>query len=332
MKHPLAITVEARELEPVLEAVVRWPWFSGEPTEVIADDEIVRVPSGRRWVDVVLAAKQSGGAKFSPPNGPHLRSTYVGLARGLRVSARAPEVFERAEDVLTLLASLPLEVCSIASAYYEWMEMSLDDRPTRGFANRHEPLGFGCVFRGRGYDRLVSRRWLDFGPWRILRGPDDLTMVQFHDLDADPQTALAQALPGHERIGISETSGFIQGPSLAGKGIKYVVSEKLPEGLYNRETRTLEVVVAGRTISQGEMRDACAYRLHKRNDPKTPIEHVAYVFLTDAEARAHLHEMWLRELQVWTVERGDKRRVDLDYHPTPSPPEWVRELERRSHV
>jgi hypothetical protein len=74
------------------------------------------------------------------------------------------------------------------------------------------------------------------------------------------------------------------------------------------------------------MLEACFVRRARRADPDKPIERVAFVFLETAAARAHLHELWLRELECWTVEDGDKRRLDLDYKPAPSPPEWVASL------
>jgi hypothetical protein len=54
---------------------------------------------------------------------------------------------------------------------------------------------------------------------------------------------------------------------------------------------------------------------------------VAYVFVDEADARAHLHELWLRELECWLVDDKGKRRLDLDYHPVPNPPGWVKRLD-----
>jgi hypothetical protein len=82
---------------------------------------------------------------------------------------------------------------------------------------------------------------------------------------------------------------------------------------------------------QQDMRVACGLRLHHRlTQPATDrIDHVAYVFVDQADARAHLHELWLRELECWYLDDAGKHRLDLDYHPVPSPPAWVTALEAR---
>jgi hypothetical protein len=324
MKHPLVATFEGPDLSALAEPIVAWRCFGGAPRLLHIREED-RAPSGD-WKRQLTEA-QSGAATFSALGAGERRACRVGIASGRLVTAVAPDVFSTVGEVLALIEQVPFTVVSFGEVFPdEWRDT---ERDTFGFANGHTRLGWGCAFKGAGHDRLVSRRWLDFGPWRVLRGAGDLTLVQFHDLAlTDPAAALAQALPGHERMGISEIGGFIQGRSAAGRGIKYVVREKLPEGFYDARTRTLEVVVPpGRAISQGEMLDACAYRVNKRADQTTPIERVAYVFIDEASARAHLHEMWLRELEVWTVEGGDKRRLDLDHHPIPTPPGWVRDLE-----
>jgi len=335
VKHPWIATFEGPDLRAIARVVVEWPFFSGTPRRFHVEGmpESIEPERDHRtmpsdWKQLLVDAGD-GFATLSPRSDRERDECRIGIAGGYVVTVLAPKAFATATDALRLLEPLPFTVAAFGEVFPdEWRDL---ERDKFGFANSHTRLGWGCAFKGGGHDRLVSRRWLDFGPWRVLRGVDDMTVVQFHDLAlTDPAAALAQALPGHERMGISEIGGFIQGPSAAGRGIKYVVAEKLPEGLYDAATRTLEVVVPpGRTISQGEMQDACAYRLNKRNDKAKPIERIAYVFIDEENARAHLHELWLRELEVWTVEGGDKRRLDLDYHPTPAPPEWVRNLEAR---
>ena len=179
-------------------------------------------------------------------------------------------------------------------------------------------LGWGCAFKGAGHNRLVSRRWLDFGPWRLIRGTNDVSMVQFHDLGADAPTALEQAKPGHERMGISDTGGFIQ--------TAYVYAHKI-DGLYSQEERKLRILIHGREVSEREMLDACAVRHYQALGADSPIDSIAYVFAVEAEARAHLHELWLRELECWAFIGGCEERLDLDYHPAPDKPSWVKRLE-----
>lgn len=45
------------------------------------------------------------------------------------------------------------------------------------------------------------------------------------------------------------------------------------------------------------------------------------------DAEAHLHELWLRELECWYMDERGKHRLDADYNPTPNPPAWVRALD-----
>lgn len=87
------------------------------------------------------------------------------------------------------------------------------------------------------------------------------------------------------------------------------------------------------------MQSACAVRLHYRLDPAAvrawrrgtigPIDSLAYNFLDEERARAHLDELWLREIECWVADDLGKRRLDADYHPVPDPPEWVRRIDRR---
>ncbi|MBP8808847.1 MAG: hypothetical protein KBI14_19745 [Kofleriaceae bacterium] len=227
-------------------------------------------------------------------------------------------------DAWHLLEGIPFEICCIGAAFFdEWLAA---DYKRWGFGRSHIDNGWGCAFRGRGHDRLVSRRWLDFGPWRVIRRPNDTTFIQFHDLAlTDPAEAYAQAAPGLERMGNSPIGGHI--------GFhKERLIASAGKGLYSPSQRLLEVVVGpGNEVRQGDMLCNCALRLHhKETQPATGrIERIAYVFVDEGDARAHLHELWLRELECWVADDRGKRRLDLDYHPVPSPPAWVRDLEAR---
>jgi len=225
---------------------------------------------------------------------------------------------------LETLEGIPFEICCIGAAFFdEWLAA---DYKRWGFGRSHIDNGWGCAFRGRGHDRLVSRRWLDFGPWRVIRRPNDTTFIQFHDLAlTDPAEAYTQAAPGLERMGNSPIGGHIgfhKERMIASAG----------KGLYSPSQRLLEVVVGpGNEVRQGDMLCNCALRLHhKETQPTTGrIERIAYIFVDEGDARAHLHELWLRELECWVADDRGKRRLDLDYHPVPSPPAWVRDLEAR---
>ncbi|MCB9575022.1 MAG: hypothetical protein H6709_23350, partial [Kofleriaceae bacterium] len=100
------------------------------------------------------------------------------------------------------------------------------------------------------------------------------------------------------------------------------------KALYVASDQTLRIVVApGRAISEREMLDACAKRLVGRHNSEEPIRAVRYIFIDPDDAQRHLHEMWLRELEVWTFTTDGKEiRIDDTYDPSPTPPEWVRRL------
>lgn len=221
------------------------------------------------------------------------------------------------------LERLPFELAALTSPC--WSEWVATKKQRWGFARTHVDHGWACAFRGSGHDRLVSRRWLDFGPWRVVRLPDDTTFIQFHDLAiTDPEEAYAQAAPGHQRMGIDPSGGFIQG----------IDPEVLDEvgGVFIPSTRTLEIPIAPRIeVTQQDMLMACAVRLyHKLHVPASKrIERIAYVFIDRRDAEAHLHELWLREIECWYMDESGRHRIDADYHPTPNPPAWVKALEQR---
>jgi hypothetical protein len=225
-----------------------------------------------------------------------------------------------------ILEKLPFEVVALGSLFHnEWIEA---EYPRWGFGRSHLSHGWGCAFRGAGHDRLVSRRWLDHGPWRVIRRDKDTNFIQFHDLDiTDPAEAYEQAKVGHQRMGIAPDGGYIAWHYenlLTG-------AAKFP-GLFTPINATKEIVVApGIEVTQGQMICQTALRLHHNlTQPKSNrIRHVAYVFMDRADAEAHLHQLWLRELQCWYVDGSGKHRLDAGYKPTPNPPDWVKRLNAR---
>jgi hypothetical protein len=221
----------------------------------------------------------------------------------------------------SVIEKMPFELGRLASSFQkEWIAAKYQ---RWGFGRSMSDHGFAALFRGTGHDRLVSRRWLDFGPWRVIRKPDDTTFIQFHDLDiTDPAEAYAQAAPGHERMGNSKIGGYLQ------SNLEPLLG--YTSGLYIADEHTLEIVIGpGNQVEQREMMLACAERLQHRLEPPASnrIDHVAYIFTDRADAEAHLHELWLRELQCWYIDGHGKHRLDADYHPVPNPPAWVKKLD-----
>jgi hypothetical protein len=208
------------------------------------------------------------------------------------------------DALLDGIAALPFDLAVVRTLYPEWRTQLGYHAPS--FSEGLPPLGWLCAFRGVGHDRLVSRRWLTQELWTVHAKPVDLSLVEFHDLHADAATALAQARPAHQRMGITDEGGFVQ------TGFVY---RQLPTGFYVAARAVLEVVIHGRSLEPRELLEACAVR----NDPAVtqpdPIANVAYVFVQEAEARANLHELWLRGLECWTLREGNKVRLDDTYVP-----------------
>ncbi len=223
-------------------------------------------------------------------------------------------VFDSSFDaVAELLVDLPFTIAVFNTRYSNWS--SEEQKYTApGFGLKHFPLGWGCAFKGDGHQQLVSRRWLSFGPWRLRRYKGDLSVVQFHELDADAATALSQARPGHQRMGVSETGGYLQQ--------KYVYRHEI-EGTYLPDERRLKIAIHDREITAFEMRDAAAVKRYQALGADNPVDSIAYVFMEEERARQYLPELWLYGLECWAFINGVQQRLDTNYHPTPAPPEWA---------
>jgi hypothetical protein len=291
------------------------------PTEVEVDDRKVSAigdfsnhfETGRRGVTAWFS---------SPSSSDDLFIDYRVRASVIRYALEWSSL--PAADVLALVSEMTFRDCTLGPLYEEWAPRRALDYRGPGFGDLHWPLGWGCAFQGAGHDRLASRRWLQAGPWRVLRGPNDTTLVQLHDTEADAATALEQAEPGHRRMGITAEGGYLEDRT------ELEHAEVFERGLYDASEKRLRVVVHGRPVPASELLEAAELRALRRVDPARPIEHVAYVFMTEGEARAHLDELWLRELECWAVIAGEERRLDLDYTPPPLVvPEWVRRVEER---
>jgi hypothetical protein len=315
--YEFTASVGAHDPGLVFDQVASWPAFSsGAPSRVMMGHD--EVPP-REWRRIRDAQNPLGGIAIW--EGIHAYSNVLSTVPSLgRVSFRINEWTSSARDTLDALVALRHDVVCIGALYQE--EWATLDVRRWSFSRQHVDHGWGCLFRGAGHDRLVSRRWLDFGPWRVVYLPNDTTFIQFHDLAiTDPMEAYEQAKVGHQRMGIDPIGGYIQ-------GIDPTVIAQV-RGFYAPDQRRLEIVVAPRIeVSQQEMRVACALRLHHRltNQAQGRVEQIAYVFIDRVDAEAHLHELWLRELECWYVDERGKHRLDAEYHPTPTPPAWVANL------
>jgi hypothetical protein len=316
---PLIASIAGPSILKTLFAVSKLPAFADELPAEVADGHDL-FPNDKQWPQHLAQTKHSSLAFWK-----HRDKQISYRPKSDKLTFGIPDAFSTVEEALSVVEPLDFEICVFGSVFFdEWIKA---DYERWGIGRSHVDHGWGVLFRGKGHERLVSRRWLDFGPWRVLRRPNDSTFIQFHDLEiADPVEAYEQAKSGHERMGNSPIGGYLAWHM---EGLL----KNAGQGLYDPDTRSLHVVIApGIEVTQAEMLRNAALRLHHRltRPGLNPIDQVAYVFIDMADARAHLHELWLRELECWAFnEQGQKVRLDLDYHPTPDPPAWVKRLDGR---
>ncbi|AKC86795.1 hypothetical protein [Pseudoxanthomonas suwonensis] len=295
---------------PDPEAALRWfvahAWAGRVPEQWVVDYQDRRPAAD--WLERTAAnAKGVVAAYFTADQSESLIRYPSGLVAGRFPFTPDPGA------ALELLERAPFEVASFASLYPEWASTSTKYRRP-SFGRNHYPHGWGCAFKGAGHERLVSRRWLQYGPWRLLQGAADVSLVQFHALDVPAKAAWSQARPGYRTMGIDEEGGFLQ--------IPYVFETALA-GLYDAGEQMLRMVVLGREPKPVELLDARAALKQGALADGKPLKRLAYVFPKPEDARRHLHALWLRELECWTVVDGVEQRLDTDYRPTPTPPDWV---------
>lgn len=298
----MKLTVSGPDIGALLTALAALPAFKGPPKQLHVDHQDAPVTS-----DWLAQARSRSTRSFRAEWSDDTSLSQLDQC----VLAKSPSLDDLA-SLPGLIAGLPFELAVFWTPFgLDWK--SAEYLPPR-FADGHIPHGWACMFKGAGHDRLCARRWLEFGPWRLTRLPDDVSLVEFYDLAADSATALAQARPGHARMGITSKGGFLQRP--------YVYANKL-DGVYDAATRTYKIPVAARELKSSEMLDACALRNEKRDDPQAPISDVGFVFVMgEDEARPYLHELWARGLSCWAVVDGVDVRLDDRYTPPPPSPPW----------
>ena len=211
-----------------------------------------------------------------------------------------------------MMAAMPFEEAAVTGLHPEWLaDPSRYRAPSLGGGMPSH--GWLCAFRGaQAHRRLVSRRWLDWGPWRLHRLPGDLSVVEFHDPLADSGIALQQARPGHETLGITDNGGYLQ-PNF--------VYRDLPRGILD-DTGLLKVIVHGRQLEPRELLEACALRVEPSPVDPGPIRQVAYVFMEESEAERHLQALAARDLECRAIRLGQELVLDgRDLRP--ARPAWV---------
>ena len=208
--------------------------------------------------------------------------------------------FTRVKNIVSMIAMLPW---SVANFHKITRKDGWKKYRAPGFADGHGGHGWACAFKGEGHNHLVSRRWLEYHPWRLIRDEEnDISFVQFHDLDADPTEALEQAIPGHRAMSMYGVGGYI--------GKTHPFSNNL-RGVYLPDERNLRVVIpAGKEITYSQMSDYCAAR-HFQAFKEGDIDVLSFVFIVAAEAEPYLYDLWLRNIECFGfTPKGEEIRLD----------------------
>lgn len=157
-------------------------------------------------------------------------------------------------------------------------------------------------------DRLVSARLLSWGPWRARALAGDRLLLEAESMAATPRQAeLQRSLTEHLWSGLLTPLT----PELPGN-VRYEAASRALV-LHPRSTRS-----APRELAHliGCARQAPA---------GMPVERVIARVEDPMAAALWLPILWLREVEVWTVQAGSWARIDEDYAPGWEAPDWVRQ-------
>jgi len=257
------------------------------PTRVRVDGEVVE-PS-RDWLKRHGAPNATIYANFGP-------SDFMVMNDSVKAECAMPDL--STTEILDRIAPMPFTVGSLGSLHDSWFDAEPPYEPP-GTEHGLWMNGWAVVLKGHGHRQLVSRRWLENGPWKLHAAPDDVTFVEFHERDADPQAALAAARDAHQRFGLHNRGGYIPTD---------YEPERSVDALYESGKRQLTIVVHGRSVSEAEMLEVCAARLFQSEE--RPIDHVAYVFAEATAARRHQRALWLRDLGCYTFVEGELTQLE----------------------
>jgi len=264
------------------------PFSDGIPTELARN--FSALPIKESWRAHLLESNADG---LSASWGDHQRISRDKKAVGVSL----PNVRLDPREIMEFFSSIPFEVCVMSPLDgHCWM----DNYFAPAISAYHALLGWGAILKGAGHARFMSsRRWIDHGPWRVFRGPEDTTFIQFHELDIEAEASLPQARAAHDWM--------IRGYLRPDHPFEHDIS-----GIYTAEDKLLRIVVPDREVTDRELHDACVARRNGRDDPDKPIENIAYIFMEESAARAHLDMLWLRGLECRTIREG--REIRLDEH------------------
>lgn len=201
-----------------------------------------------------------------------------------------------AEALVELLRDMPFEACTTSTLDPTWWQ---------GHDSIH---GWAFALKGAGH-RLVSRRVVDRGPWRLHRD-GDLTVFQFHDLGVDEATALAQAAPGHALLAPMWLGGHYAGQSWAFKSNAYDYKPQF----YERETQTSVLLFHEGEAPRRTIGIAAGSRIHQLFAEQ--VSQVRFVYMDEESARKQLETLWLYAIESYAMTYSGETRIDTDYVPS----------------
>jgi hypothetical protein len=274
--------------------------FGGTPTDMTdwpGLGDVTEKPLD--WIDLGLRATTSPIVSWAGPP----ESFLILKSRDEQIT----EVIAREhrlglDSFLPMMQAQPIEVLCMAWDYFD----------KAGRLMGHQLLGWGCLFKGKGHDYFVSPRWLEHGPWLLERHNPDITYVQLYDLAVEGEAAWQQGRRAMERL----SDGFYT---------PFAITFIETHGTYSVEDRSFSVLKTDRGISPVEMGQLCLIRATRRGHATQPVERLRVTFTEERDARRHLAELWLREIECWALlADGRRARLDLDYSPPPRIlPEWI---------
>lgn len=157
-------------------------------------------------------------------------------------------------------------------------------------------------------DRLVSARLLSWGPWRARALSDDRLLLEAQSV---------AATPGQAELQRSLTDQLWS-------GLLTPLHPELP-GDVRYEAASRALVLHPRS-SRGAPREIAHLIGCARQAPAgMPVERVIARVEDPLAAALWLPILWLREVEVWTVQAGSWVRIDEDYAPGWEAPDWVRQ-------
>ncbi len=311
--------ISSGSVESAAAAIVAWPRFPRSRPKVFKVDGRKRRCVENCGSEIVKAVRNASGSEVLVRWGGDEVASFI--CEDNWIKYRGPRDRIDVEELCSRSSAIPFSVLSVVPMYV-WFTGEDDDYVAPSFWGPHWRHGWACAFKKEGHANLVSRRWLHQPFWRLIPLPGDLSVIQFHELGVDSESALSQVRLGHARMGITPIGGFLH-PS-------FTIDTRRPEYFfdfsphYSDQERAL-VVRTHEPVEQGRMLGAKAWQRWSPLEARKPIEGVKWVFSSEELARAHLREMWLREIEVFYQRDGVEHRVDSEYQPPPfAEPDWVK--------